>query len=122
MSFRYHVGRQTLYANFQYSRARLVPGSSTWEQVDEVEVVEIVFLHCVFQGVELPIFEVGKNWPLTHMTQELRIALGNEAPRDFSFEVMEQGVPNRKVNARNEGKVLAGDVLPLKLLLVVEHP
>jgi hypothetical protein len=52
----------------------------------------------------------------------LRIALGNEAPRDFSFEVMEQGVPNRKVNARNEGKVLARDVLPPKLLLVVEHP
>jgi hypothetical protein len=95
-----------------------------------VEVVETVFLHCVFQGVQLLVFEVGKNWPLTHMRQELHIALGNEAPRDFSFEVMEQGVPNRKVNARNEGKVnarnegkvLAGDVLPPKLLLVVEHP
>ena len=34
MSFRYHVGRQTLYANLQYSRAHLIPGSNTWKQVD----------------------------------------------------------------------------------------
>jgi hypothetical protein len=85
-------------------------------------VVEIVFLYCVFQGMQLLVFEVGKNWPLIHMRQELRITLENEAPRDFSFEVMEQGIPNCKVNARNKGKVSTWDVLPPKLFLVVEHP
>jgi len=41
------------------------------------------------------------------MQQELRIALGDDAPLDFSFEVVEEGCPNRKVNVRNEGNFLA---------------
>ncbi len=118
---RYHLGRQTLYTNFQYSRERMIPRTSTWEPIDQVEVVETMSLQCVFRGKELPIFEVGKTWPLSHMRQELRIILGDDAPLEFSIEVIEEGTENRKVNVRNEGKVLAHEVLPPRRLLVVEH-
>lgn len=100
----------------------MIPRSRTWEPIDQVEVVETMIMRCVFRGAELPVFEVGKTWPLSHMRQELRIALGDDAPLDFSFEVVEEGCPNRKVNVRNEGKILAQEVLPPKLLLVKEHP
>ena len=89
--------------------------------MDQVEAVETMLMRCVFRGVELPGFEVVKTWPLSHMRQELRIALGDEAPLDFNFEVVEEGSLNRKVNVRNEGKVLAQEVMVPKILLVKEH-
>lgn len=98
----------------------MIPTSRTWEPIDQVEVVETMWMRCVFRGKELPLFEVGKTWPLSHTRQELRIALGDDVPEDFSFEVVEEGCPNRKVNVRNEGKILAQEVLPPKLLLVKE--
>lgn len=99
----------------------MIPGTRTWELMDQVETVETVLTRCIFRGVELPVFEVGKTWPLSHMRQELRIALGDEAPLDFSFEVVEEGRLNRKVNVRNEGKVLAQEFMVPKILLVKEH-
>jgi len=99
----------------------MIPRTRTWEPIDQVEAVETMLMRCVFRGVELPAFEVGKTWPLSHMRQELRIALGDDAPLDFSFEVLEEGCPNCKFNVRNEGKILALEVLAPKLLLVKEH-
>jgi hypothetical protein len=45
----------------------------------------------------LPMFEVGKAWPVLHLCHEIAIALGSEAPDEYNFVVQEEGRPNAKV-------------------------
>jgi len=45
LSFRYHINRLTLYANFVYNRERLV-SSNTWIALDQYEPQIPVTLHC----------------------------------------------------------------------------
>lgn len=67
-------------------------------QIDQAEVVEIVHIRCEFEGGDLPVFEVGRMWPLSHLRQEVAIALGHDTPDNFGFEIGIPGQRNRKVH------------------------
>ena len=47
----------------------------------------MVVLPCVFEGVTVARFQVGRTWPLLHIRREVVITLGGVVPEDFRFRV-----------------------------------
>lgn len=95
--FRYHVGRQVLYANFQYARFRSGP-SQTWIAIDQAEVPDMINMTVKFGDMELPSFEVGKSWPVSHIRYEIAIVLGRDrVPDEYDLFVERPGIPSVKV-------------------------
>ena len=66
MKFRYHLGRQMLYANFQFVRYIRVEGQA-WIAIDQVVVLEMVRTTVIFGDTLLPPIEVGQTWPVSHI-------------------------------------------------------
>jgi hypothetical protein len=59
VQFKYHIGRETLYANFKYQRLRFL-NSMTWELLDQSIDEEMVWVSCYHEGALLGKFEVGR--------------------------------------------------------------
>jgi hypothetical protein len=95
--FRYHVGRQTLYTRFQYTRFRGA-ANNKWDAIDHLPDVEMVSVRCVFRGSAIPTFQVGKSWPVSHLRHEIAITLGDSVPEEYNMVVLE-------ANGRSERKV-----------------
>ena len=97
MVFRYHVGRQTLYTNFNYGRFRGA-ANGTWNAIEHEVNVDMVFVQCMLLGKDLPIIEVDKSWPVSHLHHGIAITLGAEIPNEYKLVLVEPGRPNRKVS------------------------
>lgn len=120
VSFRFHIARQTLYANFFFVREKWVFG--TWVQMDHQVGDRLVLLDCEVFGAIPPEtlhFNVGTDWPISHLRNEVQIAMGVDAPVEFRFVVGEPGQPDRKINQRREKKLTVEDVLPPRTLKIV---
>jgi hypothetical protein len=96
MRFRYHIGRQTLYGNFQYIRHRLT-ANRVWEPLDQEVVEHMAVVTILYGDTVLPAFEVGSAWPVSHLRHEIAIALGGEVPEEYNLFVEEEGKPSSKV-------------------------
>lgn len=97
LAFRYHVGRQTLYVNFQYTRFRREEGQ-TWLAIDQAVIVEMVTTRIVFGESLLPEVEVGKSWPVSHLRNEISILLPRDKiPEDYDLVIERPGYPDAKV-------------------------
>lgn len=110
---RYHIGRQTLYVNFNFTREKMV--GREWIAMDEDPHVQLVLLRCVVIDSDPHIemeFNVGKDWPLLHLRQEVQIAMGTDAPTEFTFFVTGGNGPDRKINRRSEKYTTVSEVLP----------
>lgn len=94
--FRYHIGRQTLYANFQYVRYR--GEGQTWVPIDQAVVVEMVSIKIFYDVALLPQVEVGKSWPVSHLRNEISILLLREKiPEEYDLVIERPGYPDVKV-------------------------
>jgi hypothetical protein len=97
MIFRYHLARQTLYANFQYVRYKR-EGAQGWVPLDQTAVVEMITITVWLQGIGLPTFEVGRTWPVSHIRNEISILMCREDLHDdYDLVVERPGYPNLKV-------------------------
>lgn len=120
MSFRYHIPRSTLYANFVYNRYRLLP-DKTWEPLEQYEPIETVILLCDLDDVTHEL-EVGLTWTIHEIRQEIRVMFA--ACEESAFDIWivnEHGVAS-KVNSRNEKNVPVSSCLQPKKLIVVQRP
>jgi hypothetical protein len=96
--FRYHVGRQVLYANFQYVRFR-AGLNQTWVPLDQVTVSLMVAVCVRFGNMVLPSFEVGEKWPVAHIRNEIGIILSKDViPEEYDLIVERTRFPNFKVS------------------------
>ena len=86
--FRYHVGRQTLYTRFQYTRFRGA-ANNKWDAIDHLPDVEMVEVCCLFRGSAMPTFQVGKAWPVFHLRHEIAMTLGDGVPEEYNMVVLE---------------------------------
>lgn len=84
----------------------------SWQQIDGAQEEDIVVLPCLFEGVTVARFQVGRTWPLSHIRREVVITLGGVVPEDFRFKVRREGFPDVYVNRRHEGANLVAQVLP----------
>jgi hypothetical protein len=95
--FRYHVGRQTLYTRFMYTRYRGA-ANNNWDAIDHLPDEEMVEVCCMFRGNLLPTFEVGKAWPVSHLRHEIAMTLGDDVPKEYNMVVIDAtGVREKKV-------------------------
>ncbi len=88
IGFRYHVGRQTLYTRFQYTRFRGA-ANNRWDAIDHLPDVEMVEVCCLFRGSAMPTFQVGKAWPVSHLRHEIAMTLGDGVPKEYNMVVLE---------------------------------
>ena len=73
MVFRYHLARQVLYLNFQYVRYRRE--GTAWIPIDQAVIQHMISITVEFERKELPRFEVGLLWPVSHIREEISILL-----------------------------------------------
>ncbi len=95
--FRYHIGRSTLYANYQYNRQRLIHGSD-WEPLEQIQADSMVKINCEVHNGESFELEVGSKWTLTSIRQEIIIALGHDAQEEFSMCIVDGGHIRERVS------------------------
>ena len=105
--FRYHVGRQTLYTRFQYTRFRGA-ANNRWDAIDHLPEVEMVEVCCTFRGRPMPAFEVGKDWPVSHLRHEIAMTLGDDDPKEYNMVLVE-------ADGSREKKVHVSSITPLVL-------
>jgi hypothetical protein len=117
--FRYHIGRSTLYVNFQYNRQRLLQASE-WENLEQVQSDEMVKICCqVINREENFELEVGSKWTLASVRQEILIALGSDIEDEFCIGISDPGGYIReKVGVRNEKNRTVADVMPPRILKI----
>ena len=66
--FRFHIARQTLYVNFYYVREKRV--ALNWIHMEHEVASRFVTLHCTVinsEPLECLEFNVGSDWPLSHL-------------------------------------------------------
>ena len=97
MVFTYHIGRQTLYINFHYGRF-WGAANGTWDAIEHEVNVDMMSVQCMLLGRDLPIIEVGKSWPVSHLLREIVITLGAEVPDEYKLVLVEPGRRDRKVS------------------------
>lgn len=120
MVFRYHLARQVLYVNFQYVRYR--KEGTRWVPIDQVVIPNMMSITVEFGGKELPRFEVGSLWPISHIREEISILLPREIiPEYYDLVVQRPDFADFKVNARSErsteiGALLIGKSSRLKMV------
>ena len=69
--------------------------------------------HLVDENPEMSIrFNVGTDWPVSHLRHEVQIALGTDAPPEFNFWFKAGYNSIRKINRRKEKTMTLADVLP----------
>ena len=95
--FRYHVGRQTLYMIFHYGRF-WGPANGTWDAIEHEVNVDMESVQCTLQGRNLPLIEVGKSWPISHLCHEIAIMLEAEVPDECKLVLVEPSWLERKVS------------------------
>ncbi|KAG0596266.1 hypothetical protein M758_UG238500 [Ceratodon purpureus] len=115
--FRYHIVRSTLYTNFQFNRERFLVETG-WQPIDQVSHVDVVTVKCEYEDMRSKV-EVGRDWQLTNLREEIDIPLGADYPSEFTLWILNDGHPPHKVNRRNEAKHTAANVLPPKRLKIV---
>jgi hypothetical protein len=93
--FKFHIGRSTLYTNFQYNRECYIHESG-WLPMDQVGTVIVVTIVCEYENWCCEI-EVGKDWQLPSLRQEIEVKLGGDCPRDFSMWILQDGHTPLKV-------------------------
>lgn len=101
--FRFHIGRQTLYSNFEFTRERYI--NNVWVLMEHEVGRCLVSLEChlLDENPHTSIrFNVGTDWPVLHLRHEVQIALGTAAPKEFNFWFKEVHNPIRKINRRKE--------------------
>jgi len=97
MIFKFHVGKSTLYVNFVYNRQQLIWGCN-WKDIDQLDVPDMVKIQCELLHEEQKIvLDVGLNWTLSIVWQELQIVQGQEFPTNFSFWIVGNGIVIEKV-------------------------
>jgi len=96
--FQYHIGRSTLYLNFQYNRQRRITGS-VWEFVEHVQHHEMVKILCVVpEHHKTHELDVGLSWTLSSVRKEIKIILGSYVDQDnFRMCISEGGRIKEKV-------------------------
>jgi hypothetical protein len=99
LTFRFHVGRSTLYANFRYNRERLISGSQ-WEMIDQASPIQVLRIECEF-GTWSDELKVGRNWTLANVREEIVVTLGLAAPLDFVLWIINDEQTSEKVQACN---------------------
>lgn len=110
--FRYHIARQTLYVNFYFTRERAV--GQEWVPMEHESGTEIVNLPCEVMDSNPVVFlnfNVGIDWPISHLRMEVQITMGQDAPTQFSFFVGAIGSEDRKINRRKESTMTVAEVL-----------
>jgi len=122
--FRFHIARQTLYANFYFVREKWV-APRDWMLMEQDVSARLVAIKCdVINNIEPPeqlTFTVGEDWPISHLRHEVQIAMGPNAPVDFKFIVSEPRQPDKKIHQRSEKKIVVADVLPPKTLKIKSY-
>ena len=73
VGFRYHLARHMLYMNFCYVRYR--HERQQWVAMDQIVIPDMVRTEVVFRDEVLPVFEVGKSWPVSQIQNEIAILL-----------------------------------------------
>lgn len=104
VTFKYHIGRSTLYGNFCYYRSRM-KGANLWEQIDQSEPAHVVTIECEMGDWHRNL-EVGFTWSLALVRSEVELALGSNAPDTFLICIVEgehilQKVRLLRTNIRN---------------------
>ena len=95
--FRFHVARQTLYMTFCYVRFRC-EGAQNWVAMDQVVIPDMVRCIVMLGDEVLPVFEVGKSWPVAHIREEIAIVLSRDnIPDSYDLVVEHAGQRDRKV-------------------------
>lgn len=73
--FLYHLGRQVLYSNSKYTRFKAGPDKDNWIAIDQVTIPKMIKMMVQFGNLELPCFEVGKLWLVSHIWHKIAILL-----------------------------------------------
>ena len=60
--------------------------------------VDMVSVQCTLLHRDLPIKEVGKSWPVSHLRHEIAIILGAEVPNEYKLVLVEPSRQDRKVS------------------------
>jgi len=118
ITFKYHIGRSTLYVNFIYNRSRMV-SKDVYESIDQYEQVMMVIVHCEMDGYKTEV-EVGLTWSLYDVRQEFSIQVGPILTDLYQMYIISDGPP-MKVNPRNEKNYTVDHVLPPKVIRFVER-
>jgi hypothetical protein len=93
--FKYHIGRSTLYASFQFNRMRLIQ-AGRWEPMDQSEPIQIVKVDCVMGDWNQQL-EVGINWSFESIRSEIQITLASDAPTEFTMYIQHDSHASEKV-------------------------
>lgn len=96
ITFRYHIVRSTLYTNFQFNRERLLVETG-WQPIDQVSHVDVVTVKCEYEDWRSEV-EVGRDWQLTNLREEIIVALGDDCPSEFTLWILNDGHPPQKVH------------------------
>lgn len=100
IKFRYHLGRQMLYVNYQYLRYRCVEGDA-WTAIDQAVAVEMVRTSVILGESLLPAIEVGRTWPVSHLRNEISIILSRDSlPEEYDLVIQRPGQPDTKVQSQ----------------------
>lgn len=87
ITFRFHIARSILYTNFQFNRERYLT-TTGWQPIDQVGRVDIVTVSCEYGDWKSEI-EVGRDWQLTNLRQEVIIAIGADCPDEFVLWILD---------------------------------
>ena len=87
ITFRFHIARSILYTNFQFNRERYLT-TTRWQPIDQVGWVDIVTVSCEYGDWKSKI-EVGRDWQLTNLRQEVIIAIGVDCPDEFVLWILD---------------------------------
>lgn len=113
VTFKYHIGRSTLYVNFKYNRSRLV-SKDVYEPIDQYEHETMVTVHCQMDDCKAQV-EVGLTWSLYDVRQEFSIQVGPLSTDLYQMYIFGDGPP-LKINSRNEKNYTVDSVLSPKLV------
>jgi len=111
--FRFHIARSTLYARFVYNRQRRV-SPTEWVDLDQYMPTIMVTVLCEMEGKQHAL-NVGLTWSLVDIRQEVAVQLGVEVNTEYQMWIVD-GTTAFKINARNEKKHTAADIMPPKVL------
>lgn len=99
--------------------------SPIWVPIEQEAGLDLVSLNCEVLNSNLLDclrFQVGMDWPVSHLRQEVQIAMGANAPTEFKFILEEPSHPSKKINMRHEKQLTILDILPPKMLKLKSSP
>lgn len=109
VSFRYHIGRETLYTTFGYVRDRLI--GTEWVPLDQHGDVEMIEVSVELLDGTSMTFQVGREWSLNSLRQQLKFYMDDAQAFQFVVLSPSNGKKTlRKVNQRQEKATLMKDI------------